>query len=97
MVVNNNSALNQEIPHFDRAYGGDPDERGREMWGFSRIDFAKVAESFGCMGLRVEQPAQMGPAIEKALAARRPVVIDTVTDHRAFAPRTWTGAAGDGH
>ena len=32
------------------------------------------------MGIRVEQPAQMAPAIEKALAARRPVVIDTVTD-----------------
>ena len=97
VIVNNNSALNQEIPHFDRAYGGDPDERGREMWGFSKVDFAKVAESFGCMGLRVEQPAQMGPAIEKALAARRPVVIDTVTDHRAFSPKTWTGAAGVGH
>lgn len=92
IIVNNNGALNQEIPHFDRAYGGDPDERGREMWGFSEVNFVKVAESLGCMGIRVEQPAQMGPAIEKALAARRPVVIDTVTDHRAFSPRTWTGA-----
>jgi acetolactate synthase-1/2/3 large subunit len=92
VVANNNGALNQEIPHFDRAYGGDPDERGREMWGFSKVDFTKVAESLGCAGLRVEKPAEMASALEKALAMKRPVVIDTVTDHRAFSPRTWTGA-----
>jgi len=93
VVVNNNGALNQEIPHFDKAYGGDPDERGREMWGFTQVNFARVAESLGCMGIRVEQPAQMAPAIENALAARRPAVIDAVTDHRAFSQKTWTGAA----
>jgi len=91
VVANNNSALNQEIPHFDKAYGGDPDERGREMWGFSNVNFAKVAESLGCVGLRVERPADMAPALEKALAMNRPVVIDAVTDHRAFSPKTWTG------
>ena len=97
VIVNNNGALNQEIPHFDKAYGGDPDERGREMWGFTPVNFVKVAESLGCMGIRVEKPEQMGPAIEKALAARKPVVIDTVTDHRAFSPKTWTGAPASGH
>jgi acetolactate synthase I/II/III large subunit len=97
VIVNNNGALNQEIPHFDRAYGGDPDERGREMWGFTPVNFVKVAESLGCMGIRVEKPEQMGPAIQKALAAGKPVVIDTVTDHRAFSPKTWTGAAAAGH
>jgi thiamine pyrophosphate-dependent acetolactate synthase large subunit-like protein len=84
--------LNQEIPHFDRAYGGDPDERGREMWGFSKVDFTRVAESLGCAGLRVEKPGEVGPALEQALAMKRPVVIDTVTDHRAFSPKTWTGS-----
>jgi acetolactate synthase-1/2/3 large subunit len=97
VIVNNNGALNQEIPHFDRAYGGDPDERGREMWGFNAVNFARVAESLGCVGMRVEQPSEMGPALERALAARRPVVIDTVTDHRAFSPRTWTGAESAAH
>jgi acetolactate synthase I/II/III large subunit len=98
VIVNNNGALNQEIPHFDKAYGGDPDERGREMWGFTPVNFVKVAESLGCMGIRVENPGQMGPAIQKALAAGKPVVIDTVTDHRAFSPKTWTGVhASGGH
>lgn len=97
VVANNNSSLNQEIPHFDKAYGGDPDERGREMWGFSNVNFAKVAQSLGCMGIRVEDPAELPRAFEQAFAARRPVVIDAVTDHRAFAQKTWTGGAGDGH
>src|SRR5687768_16456863 len=64
-VVNNNGALNQEIPHFDKAYGGDPQERGREMWGFTPVNFAKVAESLGCVGMRVEQPHGVAPALEK--------------------------------
>lgn len=96
-IVNNNGALNQEIPHFDRAYGGDPDERGREMWGFSAVDFADVAKSLGCMAIRVERPGDMAGALEKALAAGKPVVVDTVTDHRAFSPKTWAGGAGGGH
>ena len=91
LVVNNNGALNQEIPHFDKAYGGDPEERGREMWGFSAVNFAKIAESMGCRGIRVEKPAQLSGALEEALKAKGPVVIDAVTDHRAFAQKTWTG------
>ncbi|MEI6321449.1 MAG: thiamine pyrophosphate-dependent enzyme, partial [Pseudomonadota bacterium] len=98
LVVNNNSALNQEIPHFDKSYGGDPDERGRELWGFSTVSFAQVAESLGCLGIRVERPEDMPKAMERALKANRPVVIDVVTEHRAFSPKTWTGAAtGAGH
>lgn len=97
VIVNNNSALNQEIPHFDRAYGGDPDERGREMWGFTQVNFARVAESLGCAGIRAETPGEAADALRSALAMNRPVVIDAVTDHRAFSPKTWTGGAGDGH
>ena len=92
LVVNNNGALNQEIPHFDKAYGGDPDERGREMWGFSSVSFAKIAESMGCRGIRVEKPAELAAALKEALSSKGPAVLDVVTDHRAFAQKTWTGA-----
>ena len=97
LVVNNNGALNQEIPHFDKAYGGDSQERGREMWGFSKVSFAGIAESLGCRGIRAENPAQLESALKEALTTRGPVVIDAVTDHRAFAQRTWTGAPATGH
>lgn len=92
LVVNNNAALNQEIPHFDKAYGGDPQERGREMWGFSTVNFADIARSMGCRGIRVENPADLPQAFQEALTASGPVVIDAVTDHRAFAQKTWTGS-----
>lgn len=91
LVVNNNGALNQEIPHFDHAYGGDPQERGREMWGFSKANFAKIAEAMGCRGIRVEKPNELQSALKEALAAKAPIVLDVVTDHRAFAQKTWTG------
>lgn len=97
VVVNNNAALNQEIPHFDKAYGGDPQERGHEMWGFNTMNFAKVAESLGVMGIRAETPAEVKAALATALKANRPVVIDAVTYHRAFAPKTWTGSTAAGH
>ena len=53
IVVNNNSALNQEIKLNDIAYGGKQRGRAEEMWRFPDINFAKIAEGFGCVGLRV--------------------------------------------
>jgi acetolactate synthase-1/2/3 large subunit len=38
-------------------------------------DFAKLAESYGGVGFRVEKPADVGPVIEKALAIRDRFVI----------------------
>ena len=40
----------------------------------------------GAVGIRVEKPAELGPAIERALKADRPVIIDVVTDIDALAP-----------
>src|SRR5690554_2790792 len=39
-------------------------------------DFVKLAEAFGAMGLRVEKPADVVPAIKKAIETPGPVVID---------------------
>jgi acetolactate synthase-1/2/3 large subunit len=44
-------------------------------------DFAKVAEAFGCRGIRVERPEEVEPALRAALAAEgTPVVVDVITD-----------------
>lgn len=85
-VVNNNSSGNQSKRGFDRVYGGTQTERGREMWTFNKTNFAQLAETIGAMGLRVEKPEDLGPSIEKALDADRPVVIDVVTEIDALAP-----------
>src|SRR5262245_4957769 len=85
-VVNNNRSGNQSKRGFDRAYGGTQTERARELWTYTDVNFARVAENLGALGLRVEKPAEFAPALERALAAKRPAVIDVTTDIDAIAP-----------
>ncbi|MGH8927553.1 MAG: thiamine pyrophosphate-binding protein, partial [Acidimicrobiia bacterium] len=85
-VVNDNHSGNQSMRGFDRAYGGKQTERARELWVFTEVDFARLAEDIGAMGIRVERPEQFEPAMDRALDATRPVVIDVVTDIEAVAP-----------
>ena len=42
--------------------------------------YASLADSLGLLGIRVERPEDVGRAIDEALAAGRPVVIDVYTD-----------------
>jgi len=85
-VVNNNASGNQSKRGFDRAYGGQQTEQARELWTFNRVNFARIAEEMGALGIRVERPGDFAPALGRALEAERPVVIDVVTDIEAIAP-----------
>ncbi len=85
-VVNNNSSGNQSTLGFDRAYGGEQTAEGRRLWTFTDVDFARLAEGMGALGIRVEQPDQIAPALDRALGAEQPAVIDVVTDIEALAP-----------
>jgi len=97
IVVNNNSALNQEIRLNDTAYGGKQRGRAEEMWRFPEVNFAKVAEDFGCAGIRVEHPGELADALKRAISMQRPVVVDVVTDLYAIAPHPWTSTGRDFH
>ncbi len=86
-IVNNNSGGNQSKRGFDRAYGGQQTEQARELWTYREVNFARIAEEMGALGLRVERASEFAPALAKALTAQdRPVVIDVVTDIEAIAP-----------
>jgi acetolactate synthase-1/2/3 large subunit len=85
-VVNNNHSGNQSKRGFDRVYGGKQSEKAHEMWVFTEVDFARLAEDIGAVGIRVEKPADLAPAFDQALSADRPVVLDVVTDIDALAP-----------
>jgi acetolactate synthase-1/2/3 large subunit len=85
-VVNDNHSGNQSMRGFDRAYGGKQTEQARELWVFTDVDFARLAEEIGAIGIRVEKPEEFGRAMERALEADRPVIIDVVTDIEAVAP-----------
>jgi acetolactate synthase-1/2/3 large subunit len=60
------------------------------------VNFAKVAESMGCFGIRVEKPAEIRPALEKALASGRPAIVDVVSDRAVRAQRGWVPPAISG-
>jgi acetolactate synthase I/II/III large subunit len=85
-VVNNNGGGNQSKRGFDRVYGGKQTEKARELWTFSKMNFARIAEDMGAVGIRVEQASAFPAALAQALSANRPVVIDVVTDIEALAP-----------
>ncbi len=89
-VVNNNGGGNQSKRGFDRAYGGEQTAKARELWTYNPMNFAKLAEDMGALGIRVEHARDIAPALQRALAAKRPAVIDIATDIEALAPTAVT-------
>jgi acetolactate synthase I/II/III large subunit len=85
-IVNNNGGGNQSKRGFDRAYGGEQTAQARELWTYNKMNFARLAEDMGALGIRVEKPGDIAPALAAALAAGRPAVIDIATDIDALAP-----------
>jgi acetolactate synthase I/II/III large subunit len=88
-VVNNNSGFGQSIMGVDNAYGSDPGRR-RDVYGFETTNFAKIAQVIGCLGIRVESPDMIADALEEALAADKPAVVDVVTDIDCKPPIPWS-------
>jgi len=90
-VVNNNSGFIQCVNGIKAAYGDRPGDR-ESFYRFNATNFANIANELGCMGIRVEQPEQLAGALEQALSATMPVVIDVVTSSVATPPGPWTPA-----
>ena len=67
-VVFNNSALGWVL------HGGGPFAAE-----FRNFDHAAIARSMGCHGIRVTEPDQLEQALQQAVAAELPTVIDVVT------------------
>ena len=45
-----------------------------------KVDYCKVAEGLGCQAIRVTTKEEVKPALEKAIAAKAPVLIEVVID-----------------
>ncbi len=77
VLVLNNRDLNQ-VTWEMRAMSGDPKlEASQDIPDFP---FARYAELLGLEGIKVERPDELGPAFDRAFAARRPVVVEAYTD-----------------
>jgi len=87
-VVNNNHGFAQCTIGIERAYGERTGNRD-ELYKFSpMVSFAQIAEDIGCVGISVERPEEIRGALQRALAANRPVVVDVQTDPAHMAPLT---------
>jgi acetolactate synthase-1/2/3 large subunit len=91
LLINNNRSLNQERDVYRAAYGGQLQGRHAELWHFTDVSFAAMAEAMGAKGIRVEKPADLSGALERAFAARRPCVVEVLSDPDAVAPLAWVG------
>jgi acetolactate synthase-1/2/3 large subunit len=88
LVINNNSGFGQGWPNIQRQQGNKPGDV-RELVRFGPTNFADVARVFGLRGIRVEQPSQLAPALQDALASDETVVVDVATDIDCRAPEPW--------
>jgi len=75
VVVIKNATLGQ-IKWEQMVFLGNP-EYGCDL---QPIDFAMVAEACGATGLTVEDPAQCGKVLDRALGTPGPVVVQAVVD-----------------
>ncbi|AEH60396.1 acetolactate synthase, large subunit, biosynthetic type [Methanosalsum zhilinae DSM 4017] len=58
------------------------------------VDFVKLAEAYGALGIRVDKPEDVRPAIEKAIASKRPTLIDFIVEcEENVSPMVPAGAA----
>ncbi|TMG74060.1 MAG: thiamine pyrophosphate-requiring protein, partial [Betaproteobacteria bacterium] len=76
-MVLNNGDLNQ-VTWEQRVLEGDPKYRASQ--DMPDFPYARYAEMLGLEGVRVERAEDVGPAWERALAAKRPMVLEMVTD-----------------
>ncbi|QHG17299.1 ScyA-related TPP-binding enzyme [Nostoc sp. ATCC 53789] len=68
-------------------------EQGIAYLGFKNVDatipqadFVKIAQGMGADGIRVEREADVQVALEKAIAAKGPFVVDVIIDPTQIAP-----------
>lgn len=58
------------------------------------VDFVKLAEAYGALGLRAEKPSEVRPAIEEAISSGKPALVDVLVDCEAnVSPMVPAGAA----
>jgi acetolactate synthase-1/2/3 large subunit len=102
VAVINNSSLGMvrqwQTLLYNERYSNTDLHTGPESIGARRIpDFVKLADAYGCVGLRCDNEADLDATIEQALAINdRPVVIDFVVERDAMVwPMVHAGTSND--
>lgn len=77
VMVLNNGDLNM-VTWEQRVMAGD--RKFEDSQVLPRFPFAQYASLLGLLGIKVDDPEQVGPAWDQALQADRPVLLEVVTD-----------------
>jgi acetolactate synthase-1/2/3 large subunit len=80
-VVLNNSCLGY-IRHEQKAFFNSRSISTQ----FRKVNFAKVAEGFDCLGIRVEKAEELSKALREARKHSGPAVVDVTVDPWAYPP-----------
>ncbi|MDA1330556.1 MAG: thiamine pyrophosphate-binding protein [Chloroflexi bacterium] len=87
-IINNNNGLAQGIEDIHSVYGDRPGNPG-ELYQFEPVSFARIAQEMGCFGVRVEHPDGIKDAIQQAMRAGKPAVVEVMTSLDYRAPEPW--------
>ncbi len=83
VIVLNNQILGYQMHAEDVLYGDHTD-----ACALGPVDHAAIARACGCDGVRVENPAEFQPALERAMRAQVTTLIDVIIDPKAYPPLT---------
>jgi acetolactate synthase-1/2/3 large subunit len=78
-MINNNYGLGQSYRGIKMTYGETPGHP-EDQYAFSSANLTNMAKEMGAFALRVDKAKDIGPAIQKALAADKPAVVEVLTD-----------------
>jgi acetolactate synthase-1/2/3 large subunit len=81
VMVLNNGILGYQKHAEDVTFGEHTD-----AVDFTAVDHAAIARACGVKGVRIERGEDVGPALDEALQAREPALLDIVTDPDAKPP-----------
>ncbi len=79
VVVGNDGAWGTEVYEQRRAIGRDINTR------LGALPYEKLAESFGCAGLRLERDEDIGTVLDQAFQSDRPALVNVIIDPQAGA------------
>jgi thiamine pyrophosphate-dependent acetolactate synthase large subunit-like protein len=80
MVILNNrgyAAVKWGFASYPDRKSGEGADLGYDL---GNVDFPKLADSFGVSGQRIEKPDEIGPALKRAIKARKPALLDIMVD-----------------
>ncbi|MGF1624942.1 MAG: acetolactate synthase catalytic subunit [Alphaproteobacteria bacterium] len=83
VIVLNNQILGYQQHAEDLLFGDHT-----SACAFSAVDHAAIARACGCHGVRIAEPAEIGPALDAAFARPGLTLLDVVTDPAAYPPIT---------